>query len=589
MSQAAEGNSEGTTKAPAAEPLGRRLAVALLCVLVAAPLLFVRLGQAPFDDPGEGMHAEIARELADTRAPFHLTLNGVLYADKPPLLYALVAGAFGVAGPTEGAARTVPAVAAVAAIAATAWLAARLLGSVWGALAGVALLTCAGFFAYGRYLRPDALFVAALAVGWLLMLGGMADRRRWACGVGLAAFGVAALAKDPLGAIAPPLTLAVALALCGGLRPLGRWLPWPGVVAAAVLGLGWWAGAAVATPGFGWYTVVDNHLLNVAGARRFPDEDVTLSALEFLAVGLAGSAPWAVAAGAALWTGVRRRAWRDPAELPWTALGLWVIGVFGLTALSGFRLPHYALPAYPALAILAARAWREVDLRRLALAHASLFALIAVGCLVMVVDGGARFEASVLAATDVATRKTGVAGAPAPMPGWDAFRPLVVTAGIVTAVGAVVTPIAARYHRAMAAFVVAGVMVVGILPGVVGGLEAVASHRGVKPLALVLAAGAGPADVVAHEGPIENSGALEWYSGRRPVIVDGRRSVLGFGATRADAAETFWDAARLEEAWRGPARVWLVTVRPPHRSIASRLGGARLVAEPGGRRLYVNR
>ena len=573
---------------PAAEPLGRRIAVAFLCVVIATPLLFARLGHAPFDDPGEGMHAEIARELAAVGAPFRLTLNGVFYADKPLLLYALVAGAFGIAGPSEGAARTVSALAALVAIVATAWLGARLLG-VWGVLSGVALLTCTGFFAYGRYLRPDALFVGALAVGWALMLNGVVDGRRWACGAGLAAFGIASLAKDPLGAIAPLLTLGLALALCGRLRPLSRWLPWPGVVAAAVLGLGWWALAAFSTPGFGWYTVVDNHLLNVARARHFPDEDVTLSALEFLVVALAGSAPWALAASAGLWMFVQRRAWRDPAEIPWTALGLWVIGVLALTALSPFRLPHYALPAYPALAMLAARAWRDLDLRLLALAHASVFALIAVACLVMILDGGRLFESSVLAATDVATRKTSVAGGPAPMPAWGVFRPLVVTTGVFTAVGAVLTPIAARCGRATAAFVVAAMMIIGILPGVVGGLEAVASHRGVKSLALMMTAVAAPSDLVVHEGPIENSGALEWYSGRRPVIVDGRRSVLGFGATRADAAETFWDATRFEEAWSGSARVWLVTARPPEQSIASRLRGALLVAETGGRRLYVNR
>ena len=100
---------------------------------------------------------------------------------------------------------------------------------------------------------------------------------------------------------------------------------------------------------------------------------------------------------------------------------------------------------------------------------------------------------------------------------------------------------------------------------------------------------ADPADVVALEGPIENAGALEWYSGRRPVIVDGRRSVLGFGSTRPEWRDTFWDAARLDAAWQGAARVWLVTGRPPERSVVTRLPAARLVATGGGRRLYVNR
>ena len=100
----------------------------MAAVLVAAPLLLARLGAAPFDDPGEGMHAEIARELGQSLDPFALTLNGVRYVDKPPLFYVLLAGVFAAVGPGEGPARAVSATAALAAVAATAWLGVRLLG-----------------------------------------------------------------------------------------------------------------------------------------------------------------------------------------------------------------------------------------------------------------------------------------------------------------------------------------------------------------------------------------------------------------------------------------------------------------------------
>jgi len=93
-----------------------------LTVALAAPPLLLRLGRAPFDDPGEGQHAEIARELLQARDPFALTLGGVGYVDKPPLLYALMALVFAAAGQSEGTARAVPAAAALAAVGATAWL-----------------------------------------------------------------------------------------------------------------------------------------------------------------------------------------------------------------------------------------------------------------------------------------------------------------------------------------------------------------------------------------------------------------------------------------------------------------------------------
>ncbi len=128
-----------------------------------------------------------------------------------------------------------------------------------------------------------------------------------------------------------------------------------------------------------------------------------------------------------------------------------------------------------------------------------------------------------------------------------------------------------------------------LLPSAAGALSLVSAHRAVKGIAEEVRQRAAPEDVVAHEGPIENAGAFEWYSGRRPLMVDGRRSVLGFGATQPQARDSFWDDAELSRAWSGPHRVWLVTGRPPERSVVARLGGARLVAVGGGRRLYANR
>jgi len=543
----------------------------------------------PFDDPGEGMHAEIARELLAAGRALPLTLNGVVYVDKPPLLYALMAAVFSVAGPSEAAARLVSALAALVAVAATAWLGARLLDARAGLVAGLALLGSLGFFVYGRYVRPDALFVAALALGFALALSGLVDRRPPRIVAGLAVFGLAALAKDPLGTLAPPLAIGLAMALAGQARPLNRWLPWPGAALALMLGLGWWGLAEVATPGFTWYTVVDNHLLNVARARVFPDEDVPLSAMEFATVGLLGAAPWVLPAAAVVARLVRRRAWRDPVEIPWIALALWAVGVFVLTALSPFRLPHYGLPAYPAIALLAARGWRELPVRWLAAGHAALLGALALACAVAWLTDGATFMQSVIGASDVATRKSAVDLGPPPVPAWPAFRPLVGVAALVLGGGSVALAAAAATRARSLAVCATLATLVLLLPSAAAGLNLVSAHRAVKAIADEVRQRAAPGDVLAHEGPLENAGALEWYAGRRPVIVEGRRSVLGFGASHPRWRDTFWDGARLEAAWRQPGRVWLVTGRTPERSVVARLQPATLVAAGGGRRLYVNR
>jgi len=561
-------------------------------MLVAAPLLFAGLGRAPFDDPGEGMHAEIARELAASGDPLALTLNGVRYVDKPPLLYVLIAAVCAATGPSEAAARAVSAAAALAAVGATAWLGARLLGARAGLVAGVALLTGIGFFAYGRYVRPETLFVAALAGGFALCLIGIQDGRRGLCTAGLAMFGLSALAKDPLGAILPPLAIGLAMWLAGRARPVSAWLPWAGVAACVLIGFGWWIGAELRTPGFGWYTTIDNHVMNVARARQFSDEDIPLTALEFLAVAIGSALPWAIAASVAVWSLARRRAWRDPAEVGWVALAIWTLGVLGITAISPFRLPHYGLPASFAIALLAARGFMLHGGPRLLAAHAIFFAAAAVGCAVTWLGDGAVLT-SVMDVTDVATMKSAAAGLPLPVPPWDEFRPVFWVAALTFALSALATAAVLALVRSPERRRRLGVLVVGVtmtatMPGVARSLGVVVRNRAVRDLAQSVARQAGPEDVVAHEGPIENSGALEWYSGRRPVLVDGRKSVLGFGAERPESRDLFWDAARLREAWTSGRRIWVVSVRSPRQSLVAGLPGARLLGVAAGRALWVN-
>ncbi|HEU5322204.1 MAG TPA: glycosyltransferase family 39 protein [Methylomirabilota bacterium] len=559
-------------------------------VVAAAPWLLIGLGAAPFDDPGEGMHAEIARELRAGGHPLDLRLNGVRYVDKPPLLYMLLAGAFAVAGESEAVARAVPAVAALAGVGAVAWLGTRLLGPAGGVLAGGALLSSIGFYAYGRYVRPETLFVAALAWGFALALVGIVEARPALVVTGLAGFGLAALAKDPLGALGPPAILGLGLALGGRARPLRRWLPARGVAAVVALGFGWWGLVELRSPGFTWYTVVDNHLLNVARARRFPDEDVPLSALEFLLVAGVGAAPWIITAAVAVVALLRRGRWREPGEAPWLVLALWALAVLGLTTLSAFRLPHYGLPAYPAIALLAARGWLQGPRRALIFMHLVAFAALAVACGMLWAGSSEQFASQVLDATDVATRKAAEAGH-ATAPPWETIRLLLgATALIFTVAAGGLGFLALGHARAAGPWAPALVLatMIAVLPAVGAGLAAVAAHRAVRTLAVEVARQAAPDDLIVHEGPLENSGALEWYAQRRPVIVDGRRSVLAFGATFDGAADVLWERERLRQAWDGH-RVWLVTVRAPARSVAAELPGARLVAEAGGRRLYVNR
>ena len=608
----------------------------LMAVLTLA-LLLPWLGAAPFDDPGEGQHAEIAREVAVSGDWLTLRLAGVRYFDKPPLLYWLIAAGFKGFGVSELVARFPAVLGAAAAVAGTTLLGARLLGPGPGILAGAALLSCALFAAFGRYVRPETLFVAAIQWGFtglLLGLGGSGAARLggwlgspsaaphtaapgqldlggsgaspppgpptetsgrgarfWAV-AGCAALGVAALAKDVIGLAGPLAAIALALALAGRLRPIGRWLPAPGLAALLVLGLGWYALASMRNPGFLWYTVVDNHLLNAVQLRRFPDEDVSLSSLEFLLVAGLGALPWTVTAVLEVGQLARRRAWRIAEDIPWVALAVWAVALALVFTLSAFKLPHYGLPAYPAIALLAARWWSRRDGRdrRPALWHLAMFALLAAVLGAAALTDGRAFMETIFSATDVYSRKEAVATQVAPLPAWPALRPLVGRTALVFALGAAALAVAAAWRAGRLAAVAVAATMLAVVPSVGQALALVSTARAVSGMAAEIRLGWQPDLVLVHEGPLENSGALELYSGVRPVLVEGRRSVLGIGSTFPEATETFWAADRLRREWLSSRPILLVTTREPDRSLVARMprGRVHLLASRQGRWLWSN-
>jgi 4-amino-4-deoxy-L-arabinose transferase-like glycosyltransferase len=611
-------------------------AAVAISVLLAALLLVPGLGRAPFDDPGEGQHAEIAREMLGG-SWIALRLNGVRYFDKPPLLYWLTAASFMIFGLDEGPARLAPLLGALLAVAGTTLLGTRLLGPSGGLLAGAALLSCALFAAFARYVRPETLFVAGIQWGFTGLLWNAAnpvvrqwgragapvvrrgsagapvvrqwgsagaisgppqmnnagpepvapDHRAWAI-VGCAALGVAALAKDPLGMLGPLAAVAAALMLAG--RPVRGWLPTLGVGLLLLIGLGWYAVASATEPAFLWYTVVDNHVLNVARMRVFPDEDVPLSALEFVVAAGFGAFPWILAAAAAAAALIRARAWRDPAELPWMALALWAVGVLALFTLSPFKLPHYGLPAYPAVALLAARAWHDAAARPRGLiaVHLALFAVLGAGLAWAAAGDGRDFMATVFGVTDVYSRKEAALGQAAPYPSWSTMQPMLVEASVVLLAGAAGLAWAAARRSARAGAAVVAVAMLLLVPLVGRSLAATSAGRTVAGIAAEIRARLAPDDVLVVEGPIENAAAVELYSGHRPVLLDGTRSVLGIGSTFPDAAASFWSAEAFRAAWASPRPPYLLTGREAGRSIVSSLppGSVRLLVAHNGRWLY---
>jgi 4-amino-4-deoxy-L-arabinose transferase-like glycosyltransferase len=570
----------------------------LLAVAVVAAALFLPgVGAAPFVDPPEGVHAAIALDMLRSGDWITPRLDGIRYFDKPPLLYWLMAGAFRALGVSPWASRLTSALPAVGVAVVTAWTGLRLGGPRLGLLAGLVVAANLELFLFARLVKPDLLFTLCIAGAFAAFVEAYGAARRGAVAAFALSLGAAGLAKDFLGAAGPLAAVAVVFALTRERQVMERWTPWRVLALIAAVAVPWYAAMEVVNRGFLYYTIVDNHILNIAQQRAFPDEDVPLSELEFLAVTAIGFLPWTLALPGAVWRAVRGP-WDTAEGRVWLLLALWATGAIGLFALSPFKLPHYGLVAFPAMALLAARSWADAiegepgapRFRWLALsALVVLVLLAAVAGLAWL--GRLPLPGGALAAADVATRNLAARGQDAPFAAGAEIRPILGHAALIFALGAAGLAVAAALGRRAIALGALMAAMLAVLPLTVQGFALFAESRSVRPLADIVALRATPADVLAHEGPLERSASWLLALDRRVAIVDGRQSNLAIGATYPEAADLFWDAARLERAWRGPERVFLLSAVRPERSAVRGLPPASVheLAARGGRWLYSNR
>jgi 4-amino-4-deoxy-L-arabinose transferase-like glycosyltransferase len=391
-----------------------------------------------------------------------------------------------------------------------------------------------------------------------------------------ASLGLAMITRDFLDALAVVPVIAVFFWLTRE-RPVTPWIPWWGVLVALTIAVPWYVVMETRSPGFLRHVVVDNHLYAFTRPRLAPDDETPLGLLGFLGLTLLGFLPWALAWP---WAFARafRRPWADARARLWLLLGLWAAIVVGFAALAPFKLPHHALVAFPALALLAARVWDEAiegatgatTARMLVGPLLTLFALLT-GVCVAILAGALPARILAPAGLDVLALSR---------------------AGLAIFALATVALAAAAWWRATALGVgIALAATVAFLPAVAADARTqLARARSVRPLTAALVSRLQPGDLVMHEGPIESSASLLLVVQAPVHVVNGLQPNLAFGAGFPEARDVFWDSPRLEQAWTSSGRVFLISAVDPARSVVRALPRASVhpIAEAGGRRLYSN-
>jgi 4-amino-4-deoxy-L-arabinose transferase-like glycosyltransferase len=553
-----------------------------LLVALSVPLLFTALGLELLD-PDEGLYADIARTMYLTGDWVLPHFNGLPYLEKPPLLFWLTA--LTLRGETaEWPLRLWSALAALGTVVLTWRIGLHLYGRRAGLLAGVAMATMAGNALYVRKLSTDFLSVFCLT---LVMYGLTRDaqqpastRRRFLWCYAGAALGL--LSKGLIGLVFPVLIVGVALVWTRALGVRDLNLKWGGLLFAAIA-LPWHLLVAWREPALFHFYLVDNQLLRFLGARAFLEDDVPVSTLGFLVVSFVWLFPWSVFV-------LARRAPEGAPAAEWRSLAvIWAVVVVGFFAVSRSKLEYYAVPAFPAVAVLAGAAWacaRDVG-RWLAVALAGVTA-VAIGCFWLAARLTPDQTLFGLAEFNVYYRILREQGLGLPYDSAEPFALLLQGVGAVLLVGwgaAAFCWWRGWRHASFACVVGVGA---GIAALMVALLYVVEPHHSAKAVSGAISARVRANDVVAHEGSLEYSAALPFYTGRRLVVVDGARGDLDIASRRPEARGYFVDRDGLAGLWAGPRRVLLVTQRPRTRSVVDTLASPVMIGQFGSRWLYSN-
>ncbi len=318
-------------------------AVAFACLL---PLLgFWLYGLLDLD---EGYYAASARGMmlrGDWVTPW---FAGAPWFEKPILIYWLAIPSIRLFGEAIG-----PRLPSVLCTLATAWalfaFAKRRLGGASAALAALAYATSLLVVGVGRMMLTDPPLVLALTLALLTFYESLVGDRRmrlWTA----ALLGVAVLAKGPVALVLFGAVAAITYWRERDLRPAfrGWWLLGTALLLAVVAA--WYVPCYLANgQTFVQQFLIEQNVGRFAGGDKAHGVPPWSHLIYYPAVLLVGMAPWS-------WWALRGRPWKRDAS-PEGAflryLAVWALVVIAFFAVSGSKLPHYAAPACPPLAMLA--------------------------------------------------------------------------------------------------------------------------------------------------------------------------------------------------------------------------------------------
>jgi 4-amino-4-deoxy-L-arabinose transferase-like glycosyltransferase len=346
-----------------------------VALVAAAIYLGCILSPPSLMDDVDAVQAQIARNMLTSGDWVTARLDGIVYLEKSPLIYWLIAISYKIFGVFDWAARIPVALTCVA----LAWLTAAF--GTWafskraGLYAGLVVATSIGLFLFTRILIPDVMLTATIALSmwaFLRVLDEQETRPRLWAFVMAASLGVGLLLKSAIALVFPGGAAFVYLVLTRQLfsRKVWRRLQvWSGLGVMLLIAAPWHVLATLRNPpyfdftmrsvpgeyhGFLWFYFMNEQVLRFLNLR-YPRDYNTVPRIYFWLFHLLWLFPWSVyfPAIARLKFKPLDRAGRTRLlALCWTGF-LLVFFTFSTTQ------EYYSMPCYPALALLLGSAMAE--------------------------------------------------------------------------------------------------------------------------------------------------------------------------------------------------------------------------------------
>jgi 4-amino-4-deoxy-L-arabinose transferase-like glycosyltransferase len=326
-------------------------AVATL-LLMGAIILIPGTWQLPLLDRDEPRFAQATVEMMDRSDWIRPTFNGQNRFDKPILTYWLMRAGYALFGVSEMGARW-HSIVATCLIALTLYA----IGGRWfsrrvGFWAAAGFLTCFQIILNGRSCVADmpmvlAVTIAQFALFELVTAAPESRHIRWAL-LFYGAMGVGFLAKGPIALLVPFLTLVLyRFALWRQPLPWRRFRPILGFAVLLLIVGSWGIPALIETQGRFWDVGINQNVVR-RGVEVFNGR--FYSPIFYLGTSIVSLFPWIVFAGQGCL--MLRSRWQAKNAF----LLSWIVSLFLIFTFYATQLPHYVMPAFPAIFMVLAQA-----------------------------------------------------------------------------------------------------------------------------------------------------------------------------------------------------------------------------------------